>query len=476
MHILRLIAISAIFILTMSSHSIGEDQLNKDDPSSQFYKDENDIPQHGHSNICKKAPLQKKDKLAQPKATTYNLLAHGLLKDESIENGFIVSLEKFYSPKGQRYTSPEASYISKFSEKSDGNINVARVRNKWLHRAFNDPKLQIVSHIYEYNKARPKDEKSCALYSTYEASRPQLCELSNASKKIHEQTFENGIEALNNVFADRLAKRLSTGQYSHIIVMAMGWNNDQRASICRYKEIVSKTKEAMGSARFDPLVVGFTWPSVWYSNSRSRFLKTIGHLGSIFNKATDSDEIGYLHGNLLLNRVIPLANSGNIPVVAIGHSLGARLIGRSVFSKKLLLSPVSDGSPDLAILLQPALSVYRFTVGHGLEGHPFAPTKDIKTKVVVTTSIHDKANPWALWTKYIGSGRNLKIIRKYDDVFNISAEDFDQSAPPTDKDVSKVEVIDGKKFIFDHNDILSKNMGELIAGLIRKHASSKKTQ
>lgn len=428
--------------------------------------------QIGHADYCAKAAIAEDEHSVDSNATTYNWLAHGY-DGETIDDGFVIALEKFWREDIEASGAPEDSYLREFSPTLTDGKKIAMVRNKWLRRAFDDPKPQIVTHIYEFEQQKSGVIKSCALFSTYPASERQMCEFGGIANRVSSRNFTNGMRAIENKFASRLKSRLSSGRYTHVMLMAMGWHNDQRVSICRIDKIISNTKlemQRMGR-RFKPLIIGLTWPSVWFSGSRFETMRKIGHISSIFNKATDSDEVGYLHGNILLNRIIPQANTGNIPVVAIGHSLGTRIVGRSVFSREILKAPVVGNGPDLAILLQPALSMYRFAPGEGREGHPFAPVREIKTKIVVTTSRWDSANPWAIWTRYIGNGRNLPRIAKLDGTFLVHKRLSDPANPPRDKNGATVSVIDGQEFILDHNDIMSKDMGKLIAGLIRNYAA-----
>lgn len=75
--------------------------------------------------------------------------------------------------------------------------------------------------------------------------------------------------------------------YSHIIVFSMGWNNNQQESIYRYNTILDNIKEVARKEQndcFKPLVIGFTWPSVWFGIENSWLKKNTSFLFSYFTK------------------------------------------------------------------------------------------------------------------------------------------------------------------------------------------------
>ena len=131
-----------------------------------------------------------------------------------------------------------------------------------------------------------------------------------------------------------------------------------------------------------------------------------------------------LHGNLILNRIIPAATTGGLPVVVLGHSMGARFAGRALFSRDLLKQGAVGPAADLAVFLQPAHSAHRYggdsRGARGNEGHPYDSYKDLPdTQVVVTTSLCNFTNPFALWSLYLGGRRGWKVAARaaFDDIF-----------------------------------------------------------
>jgi hypothetical protein len=219
------------------------------------------------------------------------------------------------------------------------------------------------------------------------------------------------------------------------------------------------------------------------------------------NKADDADEVGYTIFNYLLNGLARGAAQGvdgsRIPIIALGHSFGGRLVSRALFSDHLLKSAYRTDAPqvDLFIGLQAAFSINRFIrrcPDHdrekhcGNEGSPYESYVTRKTTVILTTSEHDTANPLAWFltrARHAGGGRGLKRAREHeltpnrpDGVFHILSDAKPtvlaercgelQRRPPT------VIVVDAKPFVFDHNDVLDLETGELIWGAMRCFTSA----
>ncbi|MFB9151179.1 hypothetical protein [Roseovarius ramblicola] len=407
----------------------------------------------------------------------FRWLAHGVFQDrarDQLDNGYVISLEKLPAHvrlSGQQHQTP---ILRRYAEVPGGPpAHVAAKRDRWLKRMFDDPKLQVATHVTRYD-----DGTACGLMNPYhDAGNPMpLCKPGGTVPD--KTTFRAGIDGLFQTFLPDLTARLRDGDYTHIVFASMGWNNDQRVSICRYRRIMDQTARAMPGDSFRPLVVGMTWSSSWWPASSSRFVKALGHIGSVFNKATDSDEAGVLHGNVILNRLIPHANRAGLPVVVLGHSFGARLSGRALFSRDLLrLGP--EGPPaDLAVFLQPAHSVFRYggdTFGaRGNEGHPFDSFRTMpETRVVVTTSPEDTANPLAIWSPYMGSDQGWRVAGRR--VFHDLIHRVPDSGVPSVDEMAewppgKVTLVKAG-FVGGHGDILNPEVAQFLARLITAHAS-----
>ncbi len=407
----------------------------------------------------------------------FRWLAHGVFQHrarDQLDNGYVISLEKL--PSNVRLSGPQhhRPILRSHAElPRDVPVRVAAKRDRWLTRMFDDPKLQVVTHITRYAHGR-----ACGLMNPYHTSdNPmQLCEPGGSVPD--KTTFKAGIDGLFHTFLPDLTARLRGGDYTHIVFAAMGWNNDQRVSICRYRRIMDQTARAMPEGSFRPLVIGMTWSSSWWPASSSPFVQRLGHVGSVLNKATDSDEAGVLHGNVILNRLIPHANRAGLPVVVLGHSFGTRLAGRALFSRDLLrLGP--EGPPaDLAVFLQPAHSVFRYGRdaggARGNEGHPFDGFRDMpETRVVVTTSPDDAANPLAVWSPYMGSEQGWHVAgrRVFHDLINREpATDVPTTAEMASWPAGKATLVRAG-FVGGHSDILDPEMGRFLARLITVYAS-----
>ena len=284
-------------------------------------------------------------------------------------------------------------------------------------------------------------------------------------------TFKTGMDGVHGILAQDMRQRLKRGGYTHVMFMAMGWYNDQRVSICRYREIAKQVGAAMAQhgTGFHPLVVGMTWPSSWAAGSGSKVVQEIGHISSVLNKATDSDEAGILYGNIILNRVIPHANTADLPEVVIGHSMGTRLGGQAVFGRDLLKQGPEGGPATLAVFLQPAHSAYRYTQSGGNEGNPFYGAARVGTRVVVTTAYNDRANPVAFWSPYVGGLWGMWLAKSKTNSFHsvefgddqTQAEAAIRATPPGKVMLAQLG------FLTKHGDILSDGMGRFIAALIR---------
>lgn len=407
-----------------------------------------------------------------PYLSTYNRLAHDVIRS-SIKNGFIIGVEKFNNQNVEGNNTRRdvdkalyETYITSYSANNSKYPKVTQIRNFALGKFKSDPKWPVVSHIIEYKNY----EKSKVLNPYKKANGDFETGKINRSLEIN-RSLKQGLDALHGAFLDRLRSRIKSGNYTHIFFISMGWNNDQGVALCRYKTLMAETEKAMRvlNKPFKPLVVGFTWPSVWLTTHKLWLVRKLGHLASVFNKANDADEVGVLHGNLILNRLIPKANVKNLPVVVIGHSYGARLAGRAIFSRSLLKQGALGNGPDLALLLQPAYSAQRHMIGKGLEGYPFAQIENLNTAFFVTSSKKDKANPIAIWSRHFGGFLGLRKAYKDQTTFRVINKGSGLKDTLRDLPGSKAgvpNVIDATGFITNHNEIYSDKVGTLLAALL----------
>ena len=309
----------------------------------------------------------------------------------------------------------------------------------------------------------------------------------------HEDFFTRGIAVLQTTLKNELRERLRTGTYTHLVLASMGWDNDQVESVRRYSATLSVLAEAARrqGATFRPLVIGITWPSVWGWASWFDFGQLVYKLVGYGNKADDADEVGYTIFNYLLNglarNVVMEAGQPNLPIVALGHSFGGRVVSRALFSDDLLRPDLKEGrrAPVTVFIgLQPAFSINRFIRDcpdrdgrHcGNEGSPYADIKKPDSGIVITTSEHDTANPiaWFLTqARHAGGWRGLVRAREHSSIFEFLDGDDPTAQLNNAATCQKlrrrehVAIVDAKSFVFNHNDVLDLEMGELMWSAIR---------
>ena len=314
-------------------------------------------------------------------------------------------------------------------------------------------KVMIVSHIIESKEGKRKD-----IYNPF---------ISNKSPQIGYEQGYIELDKLRNV----IKSNLIDGAYTHLVFISMGWHNDQYLSIERYNKIVTAIKQNDRNSIFNPYIVAITWPSSWYSNAKLSALEKVGHIASYKNKCDDADEIGFTISNYLLHNIILStvhdvnSNGTKIKTIAIGHSLGARLISRALFAKDFLKKDESnDLQLDLYIGLEPAFSANRFIKDKGIEGVQYESHSDLETKILITTSRHDKANPVAFWSEHLGGKDALDTVIEYNEDYKfyhawiIDGKIADLNFDDLWRQPKRVEFI-MCDFIKDHNDIFDNEIG-----------------
>lgn len=221
----------------------------------------------------------------------YNWLAHGLI-ESSLDNGFILGFEKLKPHDRSAYENLQNKHLGRYSLQSD-NPAEKKVRNKLIDRRLNDPKPLMLTHIVEYQAG-----VDTSLYNAYTKDDGTL--LLRTSEV--DRSLPNSLHALTEKLVPKLKARISSGDYTHVVFISMGWNNDQGVSICRISALMENTQASL-QGEFKPIVVGVTWPSVVFGSAQTETVKKLGHIGSVFNKANDGDELGVFFGNLVLNSI-----------------------------------------------------------------------------------------------------------------------------------------------------------------------------
>ena len=395
----------------------------------------------------------------------YNALGRSSHLDLGVD-GYIVGIEKY--PRGDIAEGPKPGYPDKLIELSGGDEDrLIAEQNKEFIGATNDSKAMLVTHVVSYFPAR------AYLYNAYQKSL--------TGDLNYRKGYDDGVAALTNDLTARLLQAIDAGApYSHILLMSMGWNNDQHVSIDRFNRMLSSLREVAAEhpdAGFKPLVIGITWPSAWFSIEDFWLKKKLlGHLGSYTNKSNDADEIGYSIANWLINHDLAQIRDAVGPdrfptVVALGHSLGARLLSRVIFSSAHLKEPPAapDSVVALYIGLQGAFSARRFVAADSGEGAPYANHPALSTVIVLTSSKDDRANPAAVWSKHVGGPNGLRYMRRHPEVFKVltwraekpqigqAIRDYQSDGKVLTLDVSEIVTGAGA-----HNDILDTDMAELV--------------
>lgn len=398
------------------------------------------------------APSEKKLELNSPTTRSFHSMLY-YPSGETLHNpGYIIGVEK--SPKKTigGPIRPSDYYLLKHDAYLDGEINGINDTRKQINRFTKyDRKSMFISHIIKNDFSIVKGSLNtpyitndyCFVYNSYISEelleKPGMdlekingwyaCKTSSSiedAKNAQLLSFYKNSDTGLNALRDNLKHDLKNGSYSHILIIVMGWNTSQSEAVRNFNDIAGniisaslekkkikdnppvkqnkKTvirsrvigpKESEDEGIFRPLIIGITWPSFWSTG--------IANVSSYPNKANDADELGIIWLNKIINKTIPesMSESGvKLPIIAIGHSFGARAMTRALFSspfinnEKMVTSPV-----NLAISLQGAMSINRFLPKLGDEGAPYRDyAKLTNTKIVLTASRFDSAIKIAKWT------------------------------------------------------------------------------
>ena len=426
--------------------------------------------------------------------STYHVVAGYEDKDRSEHKvkleyeGALIAIEKalrenICAPKGfdtARFRYPDSS-------------NKARLAN--MKRITDDPKTMFISHIVTYDKGT-SSSVSAKIPFLHNVYRPGAtpCE----TEKDPSSPYKQGWDALNKLEGELSYKLANASDpFTHILIMAMGWNNDQAESINRYNKIVKHLKIAaeIRNQNFKPLVIGLSWPSVW-GTSTIPIWKQLLHIFSYGNKADDADEVGFTYGNYIVNKIArDLKKQTNTKVVLIGHSMGARLLTRSIFSSHLLKDDeaklAQNNYIDYVFGLEGAFSINRFVEGSKLlfpatlfrsgEGYPYSDYDQLNSKLIMTWSKHDKANPFSTalnGSAHIGGKVGFKRSRMPEknkpfthlqwapdqawSLMKHEEEEYKQVKCGNFASQKKVFMTDLTEFIDNHNDICDFHLGQFM--------------
>lgn len=287
-------------------------------------------------------------------------------------------------------------------------------------RMRSNPKIHYVSHVVR-NGGNLYALDNCALFTVYgiwnggdsTAGEPPIGPCSDAPLIVGamasaQADSTSGLEALRQDIRRVIAKRPANVPYTHVILMAMGWNTPQIEAIRNFNAIVAQIKRAAGAQRFDPLFVGVSWPSVWTASWLDPAIKIV----SYFPKADDADEVGTIWISPIAQMLAEEAPA-QTRLVAIGHSFGARAVisaicSDSVWKVRSKASAATSAQAfrpwDTFIGWQPAFSINRFKEKGSRDGFLYTDgCLDRVNTIVLTASKNDKAVDSAIWADLAGA-------------------------------------------------------------------------
>ena len=312
----------------------------------------------------------------------YHYLAEQPFGDGLLHTGFVVAIEK--APKDKV---GKGAWGSRIKLPSDARPEVGAK----FTEVMDGEKAMVVTHIIAYapDRAAASQPRMVTrfLYNVYPNAGAKEFGADPGAESYEERGWRalEG-ELLTAVRGELQAASTRGAPYTHLLIGSMGWDNDQVECLRRFNAIVdhalAAARRAGSGAAFNPLLVGITWPSVWGWPSWFDIGAALYKLFGYANKADDADEIGFGLGNWVVNRLGAEAKLAQptLKLVVFGHSFGARLTSRAVFSRAFLKQPPGDSPVDLYLGLQGAFSVRRFIKNEGNEGWPYAGVRDDATR------------------------------------------------------------------------------------------------
>ncbi len=358
---------------------------------------------------------------------------------------------------------------------------------------MDDPKVMFVSHILRYGQSPDTAKSTTDLH--YSAYSQTAFGQTPDSPRLNE-SYARGWNALadleTQIGADLAAASDAGRPFTHLMLLSMGWNNDQFEALERYNAIYQhSTRWAAAQGRaFNPMVIGLTWPSVWGGLSPNDLANRALHLGSYATKSMDADEIGFGIANHIVNAMLPrLEAQTGLRSVLIGHSMGARILTRAYYAADVLRdAAVRTTQGPIVIGLQAAFSMNRFRKGARLlppfrwlttgEGAPYQDHAGPGGALALTWAKGDTANPvarFATGAAHVGGKIGHDVLARRSELAPL----FERAviASPSDlpnvvamgkkvKQNKKVLYVDASAIIASHGDIRNPHVGELVWRLI----------
>lgn len=291
-------------------------------------------------------------------------------------------------------------------------------------------KIMFVSHIV-LDQPPGSVKRNCFLYNAYyrpKLETPPISHCTDAPEPLTSvparDAYRSSWQAMETMQYS-LSRDIASHSYTHILVVVMGWNTVQEEAVRNVNSIVRGIRHASenDSVKFNPIVIGVTWPSQW----NSPWLDPIYKLASFDTKARDADEVGLTWLGVLLEKTIPQAKKsagGNLPVVVLGHSFGARAASTAACAGPVIAEGAEPQTyakqpVDLLINYQGAFLISRL-LGESTDGGFSLGEGCPRVKyITLTSSKNDTAVKTAFWGIYAGNDTSFK---KYctQPIFNIN--------------------------------------------------------
>jgi len=296
------------------------------------------------------------------------------------------------------------NFILKNDIESDREISYVSHLNRYAYSKINDPSSNVINeYIYNVYSCRANSENPICQHLAYRKNHPA-----------HDCLYHEGWEQLTKlkpyIKKDINDAKKSGKKISHIIFYSMGWNTTQREAIQNFNflqgNLINLAKKDSALKDFNPLLIGITWPSDVALESGEdgallRILRPIKKIPSFYDKRTDADEIGWIWGNIILHDILlPIKQelNGDVKIVLIGHSFGARVVSNALFGYMLTSGKLwkSANDPlkkvDLLIGIQGAFRTSRFfDKDVNFDYGAYSQYKELANKLIYTWSRYDNA-------------------------------------------------------------------------------------
>ena len=364
---------------------------------------------------------------------------------------------------------------------ADGGMELASLRDEHRTeiRRILDSRT-IPTHALRFHRKSNGDAAITPLFDYYRHPGPPDAASASATAK-------EAFGSLRKQVAALVAERKAT----HVILFSAGWHMEQADAVAGAGWMLDtlSAQSARCGIRFRPVTIVLTWPA---GPRETGPLAKLAQVADYPRRSDDADEIGIVWGSRIIESVV-IPAAGKARAVAIGHSLGARLLSSAVAARALLPENerVSRGQKlDTLIGLQAAFPRDRFVhidsdaPGNSATKGVYAGIFHSLAHALFTTSANDHI------VRTIGAPRNLPFgvgraapVEHYMGSYMTSADIpsypafsdvFEPMWPHTTllskvpRTPGKVVVADCSEIIGSHNDVWGNaELARLILSAIR---------